>query len=100
MARGSSRQAVGQRRAAGKLLAVEGPGGYRYPAWQFEGDRMLPGIEEIFALLHDEDDWSKVSFFLRPDDAAGGKRPLDLLRRDQIDAVKRAAELYGIHAAI
>lgn len=95
-----SRQAVGHRRAAGKLLGVEGPRGYLYPAWQFDGDRMLPGIEEIFDLLKYEDPWSKLIFFVRPNDAAGGKRPLDLLRKGKLEAVERAAELYGVQAAV
>lgn len=95
-----SRQAVGQRRVAGKLLAIEGPRGYLYPAWQFDGDRMLRGIEEIFDRLKDEDSWPKLIFFVRTNDAASGKRPLDLLRQGKLDAVKRAAELYGVHAAV
>ena len=95
-----SRQAVGQRRAAGKLIGVEGPRGYLYPAWQFQADQMLAGIEEILDLLKDEDDWSKFIFFARPNDAANGKRPLDLLRKGKLDAVRRAAELYGVQAAI
>jgi len=95
-----SRQAVGHRRAGGKLLGIEGPRGYLYPAWQFDGDRMLHGIEEIFDLLKDEDPWSKLIFFVRTNDAAGGKRPLGLLRKGKLEAVKRAAELYHVHAAV
>lgn len=94
-----SRQAVGHRRAAGKLLGIEGPRGYLYPAWQFDGDRMLRDIDEILELLEEEDAWSKLIFFVRTNDAGGGKRPLDLLRKGKLDAVKRAAELYGVQAA-
>lgn len=95
-----SRQAVGHRRTAGKLLGIEGPRGYLYPAWQFDDDRMLRGIEEIFELLDDEDAWSQLIFFVRTNAAAGGKRPVDLLRQGKLDAVKRAAELYHVHAAV
>ena len=31
---------------------------------------------------------------------AGGKRPLDLLRRGKLSAILRAARLHGVHAAI
>lgn len=95
-----SRQAVGHRRTAGKMLGIEGPRGYLYPAWQFDGDRMLRGIEEIFDLLEDEDAWSKLVFFVRTNDAASSKRPLDLLRKGRLDAVKRAAGLYGEQTAV
>lgn len=95
-----SRQAVGQRRAAGRLLGIEGPRGYLYPAWQFDGNRTLRGIEEIFGLLEGEDAWSTLTFFVRSNDAAGGKRPLDLLRKGKLNAVRRAAELYSMHAAV
>jgi len=95
-----SRQAVGHRRAAGKLLGIEGPRGYLYPIWQFDGDQMLKGIEEVFDLLEHEDAWSKVIFFVRTNDAAGGKRPLDLLRDGKLEPALRAAELYHVHAAV
>ncbi len=95
-----SRQAVGHRRVAGKLLGIEGPRGYLYPAWQFDGDQTLRGIKEIFGLLEGEDAWSTLIFFVRSNDAAGGKRPLDLLRKGKLNAVRRAAELYSMHAAV
>lgn len=59
---GISRQAVGQRRAAGKLLAVEGPRGYVYPVWQFDGPDTLGVFEEILALLSDHDPWTQLIF--------------------------------------
>jgi len=97
---GVSRQAVGQRRAAGRLLGVEGPRGYLYPAWQFTDQGMLPGFEDTLRALRGEDAWSILTFFLEPDAAAGNQRPLDLLRTGRLDAVARAAELYGEQAAV
>ena len=38
---GICRQAVGQRQAANKLLAVDGARGYVYPAWQFGETNVL-----------------------------------------------------------
>ena len=86
---GVSRQAVGKRRAAGRLLGVEGPRGYLYPAWQFTDRGMLPGFEDTLRALR-----------LEPDAATGNERPLDLLRTGRLDTVARAAELYGEQAAV
>ena len=97
---GISRQAVGQRRAAGRLLGIEGPRGYLYPAWQFKDRSMLPGFEETLRALRGEDAWSILTFFLELDAAAGNERPLDLLRTGGLDAAARAAELYGEQAAV
>lgn len=97
---GISRQAVGQRRAAGRLLGVEGPRGYLYPAWQFADRGMLAGFEETLRALRGEDAWSMLTFFLEPDAAAGNERPLDLVRTGRLDAAARAAELYGEQAAV
>lgn len=93
-----SRQAVGQRRAGGKLFGVEGPRGYLYPLWQFDNAGLLDGLEAVLVQLSDEDNWTKLIFFVRPNDACGGKRPLDLLRGRQFEAVERAAALYGVQA--
>lgn len=41
-----------------------------------------------------------LAFFLEADAAAGNERPLDLLRTGRLDAVARAAELYGEQAAV
>ena len=97
---GISRQAVGQRRAAGKLLAVAGVRGYVYPAWQFDDANIVAGFEEILGLLADEDPWTQFIFFVSEDDAAGGKRPLDLLRKGDIEPVRRAARMHGVHGAV
>jgi hypothetical protein len=96
---GISRQAVGLRRSAGKLLGVDGGRGYVYPAWQFQDTGMVPGIEEIFEILQDADPMTKVIFFLGRDYAVGGKRPIDLLLKGKLEEVKRAACTYGHHGA-
>ncbi len=97
---GISRQAVGQRRSAGKLLGIEGNRGYVYPAWQFEGNDLLRGFAEILEMLADDDPWQQVVFFLSKDDAIGNRRPIDLLRQGKLDLVRRAARMHGEHGAV
>lgn len=97
---GISRQAVGLRRGAGKLLGVEGNRGYVYPAWQFEGSDVLPRFTEILELLGHSTPWTQFVFFLSSDEAIGGKRPIDLLRSGKIEPVRRAARMHGEHGAV
>ena len=97
---GISRQSVGQRRATNKLLAIEGPNGYLYPSWQFDGSKPLEGMAEILDLLVDQDPWTRFIFFLSEDEAANGKRPLDLLRRKNLKPVLRAARMQGQQGAV
>ena len=62
---GVSRQVVSQRRAARRLLGVEGPRGYLYPAWQFADRGMLTGFEDTLRALRGEDAWSILTFLPR-----------------------------------
>lgn len=97
---GVSRQSVGQRRSANKLLAVEGPRGYLYPYWQFDGPKPLAGMSEVLKLLADEDPWTRFIFFLSENEASQGKRPLDLLRKKNLKPVLRAARMQGRQGAV
>jgi hypothetical protein len=95
-----SRQAVDKRRAAGKVLAVEiGRRGYLYPAWQFVDDGVLPGLEEILSLLAEHPPLAKLRFFLSSDLRLDGERPLDRLRRSEIEPVKRSARMFAEQGA-
>jgi hypothetical protein len=95
-----TRQGVAQRRTRGKLLGVEvGKRGYLYPAWQFTETGVLPGLEEILAILSEGSDLSRMAFFLSGNIALDGKRPLDLLREGKIELVRRAAQLLGEQGA-
>ncbi len=97
---GISRQAVGQRRIANKLLGVEASRGYVYPAWQFEDNKLIGGFTEILDLLSDDDPWTQLIFFLSEDDAINGKRPIDVLRGGDFEQVRRAARMHGEHGAV
>ncbi len=91
---GISRQAVGQRRAAGKLLGVPAAGGYVYPVWQFKDGSTLDGLQEVLEVLVEHDPWMKLVFFLNHDTALNERRPVDVLRRGKINQVVRAAQMY------
>lgn len=97
---GISRQAVNKRRQAGQLLALPlGRHGYAYPVWQFSGGDVLPGIPATLDMLVDHDPWMLARFFLSANKRLDDTRPLDALRRGEVDAVLRAAAAYGEHGA-
>ena len=96
-----TRQAVDKRRKAGTLLAVDvGRHGYRYPVWQFTDRGVLPGLDEILALLAEHSPIAQMGFFLSGNIALDGRRPLDLLRSAVLEPVRRAARAFGHHTAL
>jgi len=98
---GLSRQAVDNRRRAGRLLALHtGRRGLGYPAWQFDERGVLAGLEESLSALRVDDPWMRAWFFLAPDPRLDGRRPLDVLRAREFDRVRRAAEAYGQQGGI
>jgi hypothetical protein len=95
-----TRQAVDKRRRVGRLLGLRtGRRGYAYPSWQFSNEGMLSGLEEVLADLHGHDPWTQVGFFLNGNVRLGGKTPLAELRRGHVEAVRRAARVYGEQGA-
>lgn len=98
---GISREAVNQRRRAGKLLALStGRRGYRYPVWQFgeEEGGVLPGFEQTLKSLGIQGQWGRAAFFLGGSALLDGVRPLELLRGgspEDIEAVIEAASARG-----
>ena len=96
-----SRQAVGKRRRAGKLIAVQtGRRGYEYPACQFEDTGAIDNLEEVLGAFADDiDAWMQLAFLINPNESLGGESPLDLLRRGEVGAVARAARTHGEHGA-
>jgi hypothetical protein len=96
---GTSKQSVINLYHAGKVLAwrTEKQGALRFPVWQFDEDRRLPGLEAVLGALSAGDvldDWGKIGFFLQNQEALEDRRPLDLLREKRLDLVMKAAHGY------
>ena len=60
---------------------------------------MLPGLEDVLAELSLPDPWTQAAFFLSPNTYLGGQRPIDELRRGNLDEVRRAAWAMGEQGA-
>ncbi len=95
---GISKQGVDKRRRGHKLLALETSRGFLYPAWQFTDDGVLPGIEHVLAAL-EAAPWTQASWFLTGETRLADARPLDALRRGELQQVLRAAVGYGEQGA-
>lgn len=98
---GISRQMIDRKVKAGRLLAVPGPSGRRiYPTIQFGPDgALLPGLAEVRAALPTQDPWAVLGFLVGPDPRLGDRRPVDLMRAGQVDAVIAAARRMGEQGA-
>jgi biotin operon repressor len=93
-----SRYAVNRRRAAGRLLAVDGARrGYLYPAcWQVVDSDVLTGFEEMLGLLAGHPPVEKFCFFLSANPGLGGERPLDRPRNHaDLEPVRTASRTLG-----
>ena len=97
---GLSKEAVLKRYRKGQLLGWREArqNAVRFPVWQFVEGRTLQGLEKVLAelpLAKAVDEWARLKFFLGPRGDLGGQRPLDLLRRGDVDAVVRAARVFA-----
>ncbi len=95
-----TRQAIDKRRGAGRLLAVStGARTYHYPAWQFTQTGVLAGLEQVLAELKLQPPWAQLRFFVSGNHRLSGKRPLDCLRRGQVERVIKAAAQFSEQGA-
>jgi hypothetical protein len=86
-------------RRAGELIAVREPGSteWRYPAWQFDGNRPRPGVPRVVAAARESglDEARLYELLTTPLGLRdGGRRLADLLlegRDDEVVAAVRSA---------
>jgi excisionase family DNA binding protein len=72
-------------------------GQIQLPAWQFSGKGLLPGFDEVMAVLRRSthlDDIAGILFFLSQYHSLDGQRPLDCLREENLEAAIRTAHSY------
>lgn len=98
---GISRQAVDKRVQEGTLLAVPGPANRRaYPTIQFLNDgSIVAGLKAVRQALGSANPWFILNFLSRPDERLNGKKPIELLRHGETEAVLEAARLNGLQGA-
>lgn len=90
-------QEVDELRTAGRLLAVpdpEGPG-WAYPACQFEGPRVVPGLPEVLSDFAVKSPWTRLYVLIGEDPALDGRTPFEALRDGDLDKVREIISGYG-----
>jgi len=78
-----------------RLVAWKQDRAVRFPRWQFDGARLLEGIEEILKTFHSDDQWRVMRYFLSKRVSLGDRRPLDLLREGNVTKVVAHAKAYA-----
>ena len=76
-----------------------GNGAFLYPAWQFDARGPVPGLDTVLAKMTVASPWMRAAFFLSGDATLNGETPLAVLRRGDVEAVVRAAAMYGEQGA-
>lgn len=84
-----SAQAVHKALASGRLLAVDDNGSKLFPAFQFDGSSILPGMAEVLAAARGASPWALLQFMVEGDEGLGPDRPMDLIGGGR-DALARA----------
>lgn len=97
-----SRQAVHKRR--GLLALTTGSGQVVYPAFQFDGRRLVPGLTAVLDQLPEGvvSRWTVASWLVSPDAELDGARPVDVLRDQGAEgqaAVLSAAQRWSSQLA-
>lgn len=90
-----TRRAVNELRRQGRLIAVATERGDAYPRCQFDRDGVVPGLPDALAAMPIESPWMRLEWLLTPDDALGGRSPLDALRAGDGAPVLQLARGHG-----
>jgi len=83
-------QAVHKAVAAHRLLAVDDSGTKLFPAFQFDGGQILPGMAHILAAAPSASTWALLQFLVEGDEGLGPDRPIDLIKAGPEDLARAA----------
>ncbi|MGI8873076.1 MAG: hypothetical protein ACR2KP_01860 [Egibacteraceae bacterium] len=99
---GVSRQAVADRRARGRLLGLRTSDGvWVYPAFQFTGSTVLPGLTDLLGCFDGDsvDGWTLTSWLRSPRAGLDGRSVLDLLAEGDVERAVALAHDAGTRFA-
>jgi hypothetical protein len=95
---GCSRQAISDRVKRHRLLALPHNDGQAFPAFQFASDgQPVAGLPEILQVLLPltETPYSVAGWLAAPEDELEGERPIDVLRRGEVEAASMVARHFA-----
>lgn len=95
---GVTPQAIHARRQRGTLLAVAQLNGeFLYPACQFTGSGVVPGLDRFLKAFHVRSPWTQLAVLLSPSPQLDGKSPLEALLSEDSEGALAVARTYGEH---
>ena len=99
---GITPQAVQQRRARGRLLAVPlGNGEWGFPVCQFAAGGVPAALPGILSAFGTRDPWVQLSILLSREPSLADERLIDLVAAgERLDEVERIAASYGTQTAV
>ena len=74
-----SLQAVHKAVSARRLLAVDDGGRKLFPAFQFDGGSVAPGMAAVLAATPTTSPWALLQFMVEGDEGLGDERPMDMI---------------------
>jgi hypothetical protein len=88
---GVSKQAASSNPGLLRLEMRDGTVGY--PVWQFDGDRLVPGVRQVVLELNDvvASPWTIASWLTSPNEELDGRPPLECLRQGDVTHVATTA---------
>ncbi len=75
-----SAQAVHKAVSSRRLLAVDDNGRPLYPAFQFDGAAIVPGMAAVLAATPTTKPWALLQFMVEGDEGLGDERPTDMVK--------------------
>lgn len=73
-------QAVYKAVAVGRLLVLDDNGTKLFPAFQFDGSHILPGMADFLAAAPDTSPWALLQFMVDGAEGLGPERPMNLVK--------------------
>lgn len=74
------RQSVDKRRKEGRLLALDTPAGYVFPACQFTPDGVVPGLEDVLEAMDGGSFWETLAGLVTPSPGLDGRSVIAALQ--------------------
>lgn len=92
---GITQAAVIRRWRGHRLVGWEEQNAVHFPAWQFQGRKLLLGIEDVLQMFRSHDQWRVMLYFLGTRRSLKNRRALDMLRCGEAAEVIKHASAYA-----
>lgn len=96
---GVTRQSVDRYRAGGKVLALSTPHGFVFPAAQFHGRAVVPGLDQVLKAMQGTSFWEALSGLVTPTPTLGGRSVIEALKTSGPEDLQKIVEVARAYAS-